>query len=1101
MKIQLNASETLSTGPAAAGSVITLTAGNADECFALVTMHRAVILDENAVAATPGDIGPGFATFVASRASDGISLSDAAPAAGVSAGTLLGRVRTGPLLGAISLVDDGGGRVALSGRNLVQGSTAFAPGVPVTITIAVGSVRRQITLYPASKRGAAILPPVPTPGKPGAPTLTGFLGDGRNTLLFSDDNTSGFAITSHNLYASFGEAAPVLVQNFATPSPYVDLGLTNGIKRNYQLTALNINGEGPPSNLVSFTPTAPTFAASYLNPRVGMWGSSRDRQSIGTSGSSGTNISKTFGGIMGWLEAKVPQLIYPIWPEPNPQFYNAGTSGSDGFSFANDGNNFNSMAGRRNKMIPTDADIFIGTQTSNSLQLKNPDGSNFSAPVYLQEMAATFAPILAVNKRVIVQAMWERASTNVNAPPQWNANAAARGQVEAIVAGGLAYAQNTPGVSFADIRSDIVDLSGTVHDPLPGYTRDGDAHFSAIGSWAGHKRVATELRKLIAPGGNAKGIDGYKIGNNLHPNPTFTGSVAISGVTGVTGNVPTGVTIARDASGTSNAVVTVSIVQVNGKNVIRITGDTTAMTAGQFEGLSFSISAQPASVAGKWYMGAGYAKPSVFDNWRNVGRIGIGSSGFTVAALTPINSGCTPLGSLGSGSPMILPSEDMGELCGVTPFGKASAASTISYSQSVWWGKGTTSQTFTIDLYGAEIFETIDPHLFMYDETNTTPAAITNATAPTFPGDGTSSPSIQLTATQPGYWSVLSVANGGGADAALWSVTSSGLAKRASSFDYANPNDADTDRVDQVTFVLTPFNTTMAPVTKLLNPTATYVDQGFRDDFNRANETLAASPNWTKVGAGTQSISVSSNKLNASGGSGQVAYLAPKQGDTTDQQAGIVVAASASLYHPVVTIAGKDEKNWVGMRFSTADKVILTQSVNGTVSGVIGFDMFAPYNAGGVSQFTANLINGVISVYQAGVLLGTVAYDMSAKTDWKLSGLAQYTSASATGGLDTFTSKVAVPIAAKVGMYKLDATTKTGTVGQDYASELTGRTQQDSDISISYTGGVAGVSFFADGQVLRGIAPPAGTYVLTLIETYPGAVLSGRQSTITVVIS
>lgn len=1009
---------------------------------------------------------------------------------------------TGKTAGStIAATSSDGTTLSVSGSTLSGTFTvAGSPNITLTETLAGAANNPRPSVVSVTVAATAV--------KPNAPTIVGTSGNGRNSIAYTEDNPSGFPITSRNMYiVETGEPANAVPINFAGASPYVDLGLTNDIARKYRMSSLNINGEGPLSNTITVTPRAPTFAATYANPRVGTWGSSRDRQSIGTSGSSGTNISKTFGGPMGWVEAKVPQIIFPVWPEPEGRFQNAGTSGADGYSFANDGNDFNAMAARRPKMLAGDADIFVATQTSNSVQLTNEDGSSFSPAGYIQKMTVTFAPVLAANKRLIVQSLWERASTNVNAPPQWKPGAAARAQVEGVVANGVTYAQNTPGVSFADIRSDIVDLTGTTHDPLPGITRDGDAHFSPIGSWLAHKKIAAELRKLLSGSGNPKGIDGYKIGSNLHPNPTLTGSVAISGVTGVSGVAPTGITVARDSNGTSNATVTIAIVQVNGQNVIRVTGDTTGMTAGQFEGLTFTIASPPATIAGKWYAGAAYSKPAVFDNWRNVGRLGIGTAGFTVAALTPINSGCTPLGSLGSGSPMILPAEDMGELVAVTPFGKASAAGTLSFSQSVWWGKGTASQTFAIDLYAPEIFEMIDPHLFMYDENNTTPAAITNATTPTFPGDGVSAPTLQLNATQPGYWSVVSAANGGGADAALWTVTTTGLAKRASSFDYATPNDADADRVDQVTFQLTPFNTSMAPVSKLLNPTATYVDQGFRDNFNRANEALDASPNWTKVGTGTQSISISSNRLNVNSGSGTIAYFAPKQGDTCYQRATIRQAATFSNSAQTCVIAGKDDANYIGLRFNATGAVNVYARTAGVAGGAGSFSTIQDWSVSGAASFTGQIIKDAtdgldyVEVYQAGVLLGRAAYDMSAKQDWKLSGFAHYFSSGNTGLMDDFACVQSAPLVSKIGLRKLDATTKTGTAGQDYGSELTGRVQQDSDIAISYTGGVAGVTFLADGQVLRGTAVPAGTYVLTLVETYPGAVFNGRSSQITLTIS
>ena len=940
----------------------------------------------------------------------------------------------------------------------------------------------------------------PAPSVPGAPTLTVTRGDGRLTLGWTDNNISGSPITEHRLYASSNDDAVVFVGTIATASPYVDLALVNGVKRNYQLSAVNANGEGPRSDLKSEIPTAATFAATFANPRVAIWDSSRGRQATCPSGSVG--VHKTFGGIMGFVESKLPQIVYPLWREDNLPQQNAAQSKSDGFVFAADGNSFANMRSRRPKMIASDADIFISTLTSNSIQLTNEDGTSFTTQSYfvnsyVNGATTTFAPVLAANKRIIVQNCWERASTNPNAPPQWKDGDQRRAAIESI---NVTYANsiaNTPGIELADIRSNLVDLTGTTHDPLPGITRDGDAHFSQIGSWLAAKPVIEKLKARIT--GVAKGVDAYRTSPNLFPNPTLAGSNAINGVTGVTGFVPDNISVARTAGGGTAGSATIAIVQVNGRNVIRVTPDSTAMAANTFEGVTLTISGLPALAAASWYQACLAVKPGAWDAWRNVGQVSLSGSGFNVYAHSPTNTSNTPLSSLSTGNPMPMPAEDMGELVAITPYGRSNAAAASGLSFSVWWTKGSPAQSASIDLYLPELHQTIDPHLFLFDETKTAAAQITSAANPTFPGDGTTTPTVQLSANQPGYWSVVPAASGGGADAGLWSVSTAGVATRSSPFNYQSPNDADGDRVDQVTFMLTPTNPALAPTTLAMTLTATYVDQGFKDDFNRANETLAASANWTKVGAGTQTISVGNNKLNANGGSGNVAYMSPQQGDTTDQEVGIQVAASSSLYHPVVTIAMKDEKNWVGMRFSTANRVIVTQCNGGTTSGVFSCDMFAPYDTGGVSSFAGLLINNVIYVYQAGVLIGFGAYDMSAKADWKRSGFNQYTSSAATGGFDNYTNKVGVLRASKVGLRNLTVASTTGAVGSDYASAFNDNTKtQDSDVSITYTGGVADVNWFVDGQVLRGVSPPAGRYVLTLSERFPGAVLNGRQSTITI---
>jgi len=124
-------------------------------------MQRGILVDDMAVASAPGDVGPAYASFVARRVESGISLSDAAPVVGAAAGSFLARVRTPGSAATLSLLDDGGGRVALSGRTLVAGSAPFVAGVPVKIAIAVGGEQRTFTLYPAVKKAA--LNPLPTP--------------------------------------------------------------------------------------------------------------------------------------------------------------------------------------------------------------------------------------------------------------------------------------------------------------------------------------------------------------------------------------------------------------------------------------------------------------------------------------------------------------------------------------------------------------------------------------------------------------------------------------------------------------------------------------------------------------------------------------------------------------------------------------------------------------------------------------------------------------------------------------------------------------------------------------------------------------------------
>jgi hypothetical protein len=158
MQIKLNGDERLSTGFAAAGSNVSITGANADECFGLVSTFRALLVDDMAVIAAPGDIGPAYATFLARQAQNGLSLSDAAPLVGAAAGSFLARVRTRTSSAVVTLVDDGGGRVALSGRNLLVGLAAVTAGAPFTIKLAVGGEQRVFTLYPAGNTSVVVTP-------------------------------------------------------------------------------------------------------------------------------------------------------------------------------------------------------------------------------------------------------------------------------------------------------------------------------------------------------------------------------------------------------------------------------------------------------------------------------------------------------------------------------------------------------------------------------------------------------------------------------------------------------------------------------------------------------------------------------------------------------------------------------------------------------------------------------------------------------------------------------------------------------------------------------------------------------------------------------
>jgi len=109
----------------------------------------------------------------------------------------------------------------------------------------------------------------------------------------------------------------------------------------------------------------------------------------------------------------------------------------------------------------------------------------------------------------------------------------------------------------------------------------------------------------------------------------------------------------------------------------------------------------------------------------------------------------------------------------------------------------------------------------------------------------------------------------------------------------------------------------------------------FSDNFNRSNEALDASTNWTKIGASTNTITVDSNSLTTVGTSTVVALYAAPDFGRTGQYIEFTLLTVANTGGPFVVLRATDEANWVGVRNATTSFQIY-KNVGGTLTFING---------------------------------------------------------------------------------------------------------------------------------------------------------------------
>lgn len=93
------------------------------------------------------------------------------------------------------------------------------------------------------------------------------------------------------------------------------------------------------------------------------------------------------------------------------------------------------------------------------------------------------------------------------------------------------------------------------------------------------------------------------------------------------------------------------------------------------------------------------------------------------------------------------------------------------------------------------------------------------------------------------------------------------------------------------------------------------VASAFYDDFNRADEDLEASPNWTRVGGSAGDIDITSNVAYCRRSGDGTAYQCPDFGVGDKYVQGVIQAASGQFFPLCLRLT--DNANFIGVRYNS----------------------------------------------------------------------------------------------------------------------------------------------------------------------------------------
>ncbi|SEN50952.1 GDSL-like Lipase/Acylhydrolase family protein [Sphingomonas gellani] len=1016
-----------------------------------------------------------------------------------------------------------GRRWLLNGTAIGTGTT-IVPGAAGALVLENTGTGNVVATSASATVSAAAPTPTPTPSLAinGAPS-SATVGTG---LAFSPSITGGTSPYSLTLASGTLPAGRAIVGN-AVQGNY-----TTAADYSYVLKAPDATGA------TATLAVSETVAASgqplnlqRLNALPANWmlatlGASRFRQGSGVGlSSSGYTGGAVYRQSMAFLEHARSETIgfrYPIW-------FDAGSPDSNfklnGMCFSNDGDKFSSMLERVDRVLASDADVVLINSSIGSLRQET------TPATYGAEFQALISLIISgrngrvPGKAVVIDNLWERGP---NGDSIW-AVGGTKQIIPAVNAAMKTWA-DTNGIPVLDFRSVMTqaDANGDVQ-PIPGLVRTDKTHESP----AGAEVMKTVFLNALSP--YMKAVtppDAAASDNLLGTVGTMAGTGGTIGSGFAAGSaLATGLTASRGGTGLSTVTIS-KLNKVPGNSrqgsaaldYVRVAVDPTAMTGTDPDTVTIAVTAPPSVTAGKWYALEVLIEKSAADKVNFI-RASTRDGSTTTATQASSHVGwATDDGGGTNNTPLVLPNAAFVRRYRTPPF---KALNTGTGQAVVFLSYGASATPFTVDIAAMRLIELTDQTRLLYDEGLPAGTTISTQAEQSFAGDGVTTPVVQLVASKLGYWKLT-----GGADVSAWTVDGSGKMSRATPFNYGVPDDADADRVDNITATITPFDLRDAPVSLAMNITNTYAYTGFGDSMYRASdvaEELSANANWTKYGTGTQVVQAQAGTatgaatkrgvMRVSSGTGRVFYAAPQQpaGPThaAEQQISFSQQISSTNYSPTFVVNGKDADNWMGLRIGPAGTLSLYKMEAGTGATLATLNMFAPYNA--VSGMTVRRLGDVLYVDQGGVTLGS--YDLTAQANfsaqggyksWTLGGVATHVSSQVVSQVcKNVVARTATPLPNKEGVPAAvfeatgNTTSPTGTAGNPFAARvttLTGSTVTIQNIKLNNAVDNSG-TLFPDGDQVRMTSAVAGTWTYDVVQTKAGAVYSGRVTSMTTVIN
>jgi fibronectin type 3 domain-containing protein len=173
---------------------------------------------------------------------------------------------------------DGGS--AITGYQIWKGTSSGGEALVTTVPVQNSYVDSAVvsgTTYWYQVAAVNVIGPGPKSNErsaklatvPSAPTLLGAAADGAAALSWTAPSSDGGStVSAYRIYRKVGSGTEsLLTSTSGTTTTYVDGALTNGTAYTYRVAAVNGAGEGPKSNAVTVTPTAPDVITAPDPPR------------------------------------------------------------------------------------------------------------------------------------------------------------------------------------------------------------------------------------------------------------------------------------------------------------------------------------------------------------------------------------------------------------------------------------------------------------------------------------------------------------------------------------------------------------------------------------------------------------------------------------------------------------------------------------------------------------------------------------------------------------------------------------------------------------------------------------------------------------------